>query len=112
MALSFFIVILLCTLPASSAPAHTEGGTLILLHPAVVVHYSPPHDAARAAGCGMEQDGGTNVEVIGQQRSSTGTSSSSPLPDASLLRRLYAGQTIARWGARCVRTPSATAPLL
>lgn len=43
-------------------------------------------------------EGGQLAPLLGSR------SAGSPSPDASLLRRLYAGHGLARWGARCVHS--------
>jgi len=45
---------------------------------------------------------GDAAAIEGGQLAPLLESSCSPAPDASLLRRLYAGHALARWGSRCV----------
>lgn len=63
-------------------------------------------EGAPPAAADMEGDaaieGGQLAPLLGSRWGGSG----SPVPDASLLRRLYAGHALARWGARCVQSVS------
>ena len=56
-------------------------------------------EGAPPAAAAMEGDA---AAIEGGQLAPLLESSCSPAPDASLLRRLYAGHALARWGSRCV----------